>query len=166
MKRTLRREWKSIWNCIKGISKEEVWGCVQSCVLLRRRVALGRGREDERFASTAKSRSGRYPLCGLITRAGAPCFGLCSIRLIGAARLHFCAFIAAWILLHFILDVAGLVALKLCGMRLRRASHASLNSFFYPVLKHGSRSLRLKRALWWVKPTDDAERNWSLRTSE
>lgn len=32
MKRTLRREWNSIWNCIKGISKEEVWGVAQSRV--------------------------------------------------------------------------------------------------------------------------------------
>lgn len=39
-----------------------------------------------------------------------------------------------------------------CRMARRSVSHASLNSFFYPVLKHGSRSLRLKRALWWVKP--------------
>jgi len=157
----LRREWKSIWNCIKGISKEEVWGGAQSCAPpLRWHAALVRSREDERFASTTKNRSGRYPLCGLITRAGGSCFGLLQyIRLIDAASALFRCLHCGFKSVAFFLDVAGLVALKSLPNGVPEHEPCIFKFFLLPRLVTRIKEFKIKESVVVRQTRVNAERN-------
>jgi len=104
-------------------------------------------------------------LCGKVSTLwtysprGALCFGLCPIRLIGAATVLFLRLHCGFNSVAFFLDVAGLVALKLLQNGAAEHEPCIFKFFLLPRLGTRIKEFKIKESVV-VCQTTDAERNW------
>merc|ERR1712146_569934 len=108
--------------------------------------------------SRALQRTGRGGICSadLLPAPVGLASDCCNIRLMGAASALFRCLHCGFKSVAFFLDVAGLVALKSSPNGVPEHEPCIFKFFLLPRLVTRIMSLRLKRALWCVKP-DDAE---------
>ena len=94
-----------------------------------------------------KEPSGKVSTLWTYSPSGAPCFGLCPIRLIGAAAAAFLRLHCGLNSVAFFLDVAGLVALKLLQNGATEHEPCIFKFFLLPRLETRIKEFKIKESV-------------------